>query len=492
MTEKSKEQKVLIFIFGGTGDLAQRKLYPSLFNLYKKGFLKENFAVIGTARRPWTNEHYQQVVRNSISGMEDTAKQATEFSRHFYYQSHNVDDSEHYVTLKELADQLDTKYDIGGNRLFYLAMSPKFFGTICKNLRGEHVTSENGYNRVVIEKPFGHDLSSAQSLNDDIAKYFPENSIYRIDHYLGKEMDQNILAVRFGNNIFRALWNNRYIDNIQITLSECLGVEERAGYYETAGALRDMVQNHILQIVSLLTMNAPVTFTDEDIRNEKINALKALQVYTPKEVAENFVRGQYDENGDLKAYRQEASVDPKSLTETFVAGKLHINNMDFSGVPIYIRTGKRLATKATRIDVVFKNMPNNIFSDTEDLMPNVLSFNVDANPGMELTLNTKKVSQGGYSLESRTLKYTHDDATQAITPEAYEKLILDTIKGDTTNFVHAQEVFYSWKFVDAIRKAWDEQTITPEELTNYISNSMGPKASDDLLLRDGNKWIFNP
>ena len=492
MTEKGKEQNALFIIFGATGDLAQRKLYPSLFNLYKKGFLCKRFAVIGTARRPWTDEHFQQVVRNSISGMEDTAAQATEFSRHFYYQSHNVNDVEHYVTLKKLAEKLDEKYKINGNRLFYLAMSPRFFGTICKYLKSEEIVTDEGYNRVIIEKPFGHDLQSAVELNDEIAKYFSEESVYRIDHYLGKEMNQNILAVRFGNNIFRALWNNRYIDNIQITLSESLGVEDRAGYYETAGALRDMVQNHILQIVSLLTMNAPVTFTDVDIRREKISALKALELYTPEEVKKYFVRGQYAHTEDLNGYREEDQVDPNSTTETFVAGKLHVNSMNFAGVPIYIRTGKRLAAKSTRIDVVFKNMPNNIFNANKKLLPNVLSFDIDANPGMSLTLNTKKVSQSGYKLENRALSYRHDISTQAITPEAYEKLILDAVKGDATNFVHWEEVYYSWRFIDSVRTAWDNEDVTPDELTNYNCNTMGPKISDELLAKDGNYWFFDP
>lgn len=485
------QQKALFIIFGGTGDLAQRKLYPSLFNLYKKGFLQENFAVIGTARRPWSNDHYQDVVRNSISGMEDTAKQANEFASHFYYQSHNVTDTNHYVTLYELAQKLDEKYQIGGNRLFYLAMSPHFFGTICEHLRSQKIVTAEGYNRVIVEKPFGHDLKSATQLNDDIGQFFPEEDVFRIDHYLGKEMIQSIAAVRFGNNLFKALWNNRYIDNIQITLSEALGVEERAGYYETSGCLRDMVQNHILQIVALLTMNAPVTFSDVDIRQEKISALKALQVYTPQEVKENFVRGQYKAGNGQVGYRQENQVASDSLTETFVAGKLHVNNMSFAGVPIYVRSGKRLATKGTRIDVVFKNMPNNIF-DCGQILPNVLTFNVDPIPAMSLRLNAKAVSQEGYGIEDKTLTYTHDDVIRSQTPEAYEKLLLDALKGDATNFTHWQEVYYSWRFVDAIRQAWDQEEVDVANFPNYACGSMGPQAAFDLLANDGNHWEFDP
>ena len=271
------EQQALFIIFGGTGDLAQRKLYPSLFNLYKRGYLKNHFAVIGTARRPWTDEHYHEVIKESIANLSDNEAQADDFASHFYYQSHNVNDTNHYVTLRDLADRLDEKYGLCGNRLYYLAMSPRFFGTICEHLKTQEIITKNGYNRVVVEKPFGHDYASAKALNDEIGSVFPEQDVFRIDHYLGKEMVQNILAVRFGNSMFNAMWNNRYISNIQITLSEALGVEERAGYYETSGALRDMVQNHILQIVTLLTMNAPVSYSAEDISREKINALKFCQ-----------------------------------------------------------------------------------------------------------------------------------------------------------------------------------------------------------------------
>ncbi|GAJ25984.1 glucose-6-phosphate 1-dehydrogenase [Liquorilactobacillus sucicola DSM 21376 = JCM 15457] len=479
-------QQALFIIFGGTGDLAKRKLYPSLFELYKKGFLKENFAVIGTARRPWTDEYFQDVVRKAVTDADTSKEDADEFAQHFYYQSHNVNDTEHYVTLRKLAQRLDQKYSIGGNRLFYLAMSPRFFGTIAEHLKSQNIVTDNGYNRLIIEKPFGHDLASAKDLNNSIGRYFAEDSVFRIDHYLGKEMIQNIAAVRFGNNLFRSLWNNRYIDNIQITLSEALGVEERAGYYETAGALRDMVQNHILQIVSLLTMNMPASFTESDIRREKIYALKALQVYSPEQVEKNFVRAQYGESSaGLKGYRQEEQIADDSKTETFVAGKVFVNSENFSGVPIYIRTGKRLSKKTTRIDIVFKDVPKNIFG-SERLGKNILTIIVEPKGEIYLQMNVKKIGQNfGLKVQKLDLLQVEDNSVQI--PEAYEKLILDVLRGDATNFTHWEEVAYSWKFVDAIRNAWDNQQIP---LPEYASGSMGPQEADDLLARDDHHWIF--
>lgn len=487
----TNEQQALFIIFGGTGDLAQRKLYPSLFNLYKQGYLKKNFAVIGTARRPWNNERYQEIVRNSISGMEVTAQQANEFSSHFYYQSHNVNDTEHYVTLKKLADELDSKYELEGNRVFYLAMSPQFFATICEHVSTQGLVTENGYNRVVIEKPFGHDVKSASELNNSINKYFPEKDVYRIDHYLGKEMIQSIPALRFSNNIFNSLWNYRYIANIQITLSEALGVEERAGYYENAGALRDMVQNHILQTVALLTMNAPTMYTDEDIRKEKISALKALRVYDADGVKKNFVRGQYGPGNGQAGYREENQVDPHSQTETFVAGRVFVDNMSMAGVPIYIRTGKRLTKKETRIDVVFKNAPYNVFGHGE-LKRNILSFKVEPNPGMELRLNGKKVDFDQYSIQSMHLRHEHGAEIRAKMPVGYEKLLYDVLQGDTASFSHWDEVYYSWRFVDSIRQAWDQEELPVDAFPSYACGSMGPQASTDLLKEDGYKWHFRP
>ncbi len=490
----SKEKKALFTIFGGTGDLAKRKLYPSLYRLYKKGYLKEHFAVIGTARREWTDEFYRDVVVESIQDLTESHEDAIKFASHFYYQSHNVTDIEHYDTLKKLTKKLDEQYKLEGNRLFYLAMSPNFFGIISQNLKDRDLITTDGFNRLIIEKPFGHDFESALELNNQIRASFEENQIYRIDHYLGKEMVQNISAVRFGNYMIESMWNSRYIDNIQITLSESLGVEERGGYYDTSGALRDMLQNHILQIISLLAMEPPTRLEDKEIRTEKIKALKAVRLLEPEEVSDYMVRGQYgpginDISKNLNGYREEANVAPDSQTETFVAGKIMIDNFRWTGVPFYFRTGKRLTKKGTQIDIEFKNVPLNLFDNNEEpLPPNVLTIYIQPTEGFSLELNTKKI---GLGLETETLKLEHKHSadTTANSPEAYEKLILDCLNGDSTNFTHWDEVATSWKFVDIIRERWDNEKMS---FPNYASGSMGPTDSEELLIKDGFKWHWCP
>ncbi|MGX7329524.1 glucose-6-phosphate dehydrogenase [Enterococcus bulliens] len=494
-----KEKNVLITIFGGTGDLAQRKLYPSLFRLYLKGELQESFAVIGTARRPWSNEKYREVVQETIKDLAESKEQAKTFADHFYYQSHDVTDTEHYDQLKDLADRLDQEYALNGNRLFYLAMSPNFFGTIVQHLKSQGMLDTKGYHRVIIEKPFGTDYESAKELNEEISTVFSEKEIYRIDHYLGKEMIQNISAIRFANNIFESMWNNRYIDNIQINISENLGVEERGGYYDKSGALKDMVQNHILQVLALLAMEPPIEFSERGIRQEKIKALDSVRIYTPEEVKENFVRGQYDaghlEDKQFTGYREEENVDPNSATETFVAGKFQLDNFRWSGVPFYVRTGKRLTEKGTRINIVFKPTPVNVFktsitepSEQETLAPNVLTIYIQPTEGFSLSLNGKEV---GNSFDMTPVKLDYRNSAEIIgnTPEAYEKLLLDAFEGDGTNFTHWDEVAQSWRIVDVIRHAWDNET---PDFPNYAAGTMGPQAAYDLLAKDGFEWIWTP
>lgn len=488
------EKKALIILFGATGDLAQRKLYPSLFRLYEKGILKDHFAVIGTARRPWSDEHFQEVVKKSIAGLHKDEALATDFSQHFYYQSHDVNDAAHYVTLKELAEKLDARYEISGNHLYYLAMAPQFFGTITQHLKSEEILSSKGFNRLVIEKPFGFDFSSAQELNQQIRTVFPEEEIFRIDHYLGKEMIQNISAVRFANPLFEKLWNRDAIDNVQITFAEELGVEDRGGYYEKSGALKDMVQNHVLQVLSLLAMEVPLTFTPEQIRSEKVKVLSAVRVYSPEEVAKNFVRGQYTAGhlGEDKfiAYRSEDKVAPDSETETFVAGKFLIDNLRWAGVPFYIRTGKRLTQKGTRINITFKNLPVNLFKETGTISsPNILTIYIQPTEGFALFINGKEI---GPTYKTRPIKldYRNSEELTSNSPEAYEKLLLDALNGDSTNFTHWDEVAQSWKIIDAVKFAWDQEP--PCSIPLYPARTMGPAESTELLEKDGRTWVWQP
>ena len=475
-----EEMKALYIIFGATGDLASRKLYPALYKLYKKGCLKDHFAVIGTARRDWSDEHYQEVVREAVGSSDEDAQA---FSSHFRYQSHNVKDTAHYNTLKDLADSLDTKYEIEGNRIFYLSMSPTFFGTIATHLRDQRLVTENGFNRVVIEKPFGTDLESSKELNDEINAAFDEDQLYRIDHYLGKEMVQNILALRFSNRIIQDSWNSETLSSIQITLAEDLGVEERAEYYDKTGALRDMVQNHVLQIVSLLTMDEPESFTTENVRRQKLALLESLK---QPDVDKEFVRGQYTEsqNGEAEGYRQEEKVDPESKTETFVAGKVIIDSDNWRDVPVYIRTGKRMKQKTSRIDVLWKKTDQELFEEHESR----LTIHISPDEGFEMQLNGKEIGPGMH-LRPVILQSIRSEETLEESPEAYEKLLLDVLEGDETNFAHWGEVAASWKYIDHIRQAWDT---SDKDIAFYPAHTMGPKEADDLLALDGQKWICDP
>ena len=491
------ESIALFTIFGGTGDLAKRKLYPSLFRLYRKGLLRDHFAVIGTARREWTNDHYREIVKETIKELHPTTDEANSFTDHFYYQSHNVNDSGHYNTLKKLSDQLDVKYQLQGNRIYYLAMSPQFFDTIVRHLKSQNILTDNGFDRLIIEKPFGFDYSSAYDLNKKIRAVFPEEAIFRIDHHLGKEMIQNISAIRFANNIFESQWNNRYIDNIQITFAESIGVEDRGGYYDHSGALKDMVQNHILQVVSLLAMEWPVTFSETEIRSEKVKALKAIRLYSEDEVLKNFVRGQYAEgqlaDKTFTSYRDESNVAKDSNTETFVAGKFLIDNFRWSGVPFYIRTGKRMTEKGTRINIVFKQVPIDMFRNRTDehktnLPSNILTIYIQPTEGFSLTLNGKKIGQN-FDTEPIKLDYRQPAKMAGNSPEAYERLLLDCLKGDRTNFSHWDEVAQSWKIVDLIRQVWDK---TEVKFPNYAAGTMGPSSAFELLNKDGFLWQWQP
>jgi glucose-6-phosphate 1-dehydrogenase len=486
---QNEKPTALIMIFGATGDLAKRKLFPSLYNLFKKDQLGR-FAVIGVARRALTNDEFQNNVKQSVNPEGAENSDVDEFVSRFYYHSHDVTDSDSYTALNKLASEMDSHYGLEGNRIFYLAMAPEFFGTIAEHLKMDGLTETQGFKRLVIEKPFGHDLDSAKVLNNQIRTAFSEDEIYRIDHYLGKEMVQNIEVIRFANAIFEPLWNNRFISNIQVTSSEVLGVEERGRYYEKSGALRDMVQNHMLQMVALLAMEPPIRLTTDEVRSEKVRVFRALRPIKDGDVNEFFVRGQYGagqiEGKDLPAYNQEEMVSPESNTETFVAGKLMIDNFRWAGVPFYIRTGKRMEAKSTKIVVQFKEIPMDLYNKQEgSVNPNLLVIHIQPEEGITLYFNAKK---RGQTLNSTPVKlsYANKGIDGLNTPEAYEKLLYDCLRGDATNFTHWDEVALSWSFVDNISSVWEKEK--EKSFPNYESGSMGPKAADELLERDGFFW----
>jgi len=488
MNEKTNP-KVLIVIFGATGDLANRKLFPSIYRLVKNGKINPNFAVVGLARRPWTNEVFRENVKNSINQTFDSSEELDEFTSHFHYQSFDATQDEAFANLKELIGGLEQEYDTDGNRLFYLAMAPDFFGLIANKLKAYDLKETQGWTRLVIEKPFGHDLESAKELNNKIRAAFDEDEIYRIDHYLGKQMVQNIEVIRFANGIFEHLWNNRFISNIQVTSSETLGVEERSRYYDDSGAVRDMVQNHMMQMVSLLAMEPPIKLTTDEIRSEKVKVMRALRELKSDEVHEHFVRGQYGdgniEGEDVVGYRKEAEDLVFSNTDTFVAGKILIDNYRWAGVPFYIRTGKRMKEKLTKIVIEFKDIPMNLYFKSEhERQPNLLVIHIQPDEGVTLFLNAKKAGSDTLA-EPIELSYNQNAVPGINTPEAYEKLLYDCMVGDATNFTHWDEVALSWQYVDPILKVWqEEQPIFP----NYESGSMGPENSKKLLEQDGFHW----
>lgn len=480
---------VLFTIFGASGDLAKRKLYPSLFRLYKAGHLGEHFAVIGTARRPWTKEFFEQIVIESLGDLPDNSRQAHAFASHFYYQSHDVNDTEHYVALRNLQKELSQQYDTQNNKVFFLSMAPEFFGTIARHLKSEQIVDGQGFERLIIEKPFGTSLETATQLNNELSETFEENQIYRIDHYLGKEMVQNIFAVRFANIIFEHIWNRDYIESVQISFAESIGVEDRGGYYDHSGALKDMVQNHVLQVLSLLAMDKPASFSEQDVRAEKIKVFQSLKQQTDQEIKQNFIRGQYTAgsiNGkDYPAYLDEANIQENSQTETYAGGVFFVDTDRFRDVPFFFRTGKRLTEKGTRVTIIFKQAED-IFGQHSER--NVLTIYIQPTEGFSLSINGKEVGSH-FALTPAKLDFRHNATALGNSPEAYEKLFFDVLKGDSTNFSHWEEVKASWTLIDRIVALWQDNQVP---LHLYPAGTMGPQAAFDLLESYGSQWIWTP
>ncbi|WP_020617787.1 glucose-6-phosphate dehydrogenase [Paenibacillus daejeonensis] len=484
----------VFYLFGATGDLARRKLFPALFSLYKEGKLAEDFAVVGLARRPRTHEQFREDVYESITEFSrykaDDAEQWNRFAEHFVYMSLDINNVDGFRELSELTARLDTQFGIQGNRLFYLALAPSLFGPVSYNLRDGGLLETKGWHRVVIEKPFGYDLESAQKLNDELSQVFDEKDIFRIDHYLGKEMVQNIEVLRFANAFFEPLWNNKHIANIQITLSETVGVEERGGYYDKSGALRDMGQNHMLQMLSMIAMEPPSRLHPEDIRDEKVKVLRSLRQYdTLERAARHVVRGQYTSGSargkDLPGYREEDSVAPDSKTETYFAARVMVDNFRWAGVPFYIRTGKRMPVKTTEVVIEFKNVPNNVlFGGKHQLNPNLLVIRVNPMEGIYIKINAKKPGADS-QVQPVAMEFCQSCLIGLNTPEAYERLIFDATRGESTYFTRWDEVSHAWAFVDKIAAAWRKDE---GDIPTYPAGSWGPQEAEQLLAKDGFHW----
>lgn len=483
-----------VVIFGATGDLTHRKLLPALYNLAADGALPPAVSVVGFARRDKTDEVFRKEIEEAVqkfSRQKVSPDLWSSFGSSIFYHRSEFDNLEGYETLKKRLDELDAQRGTRGNRLFYLSAGPDQFPAILENLRksGLNEPAEGSWARVIVEKPFGTDLPTAQELNSLVKESFHEKDTFRIDHYLGKETAQNIMVLRFANAIFEQLWSSRYIDHVQITASEPLGVEGRAGYYEKSGALRDMVQNHLLQLLCLTAMEPPSGLDADAIRDEKVKVLKSLRPITGDDVKKYVVRAQYNAgniNGKrVAAYRDEQNVDPESNTETYVALQVNIDNWRWAGTPFFVRVGKRLPKACTEIALHFKGAPPVLFNaagQTAD--DNVLVIRIQPDEGISLRMSAK-MPGSSLKIEPVKMDFHYGTSFGKATPEAYERLLLDAMSGDATLFARRDEVEEAWKFVDAFHEAWARNS---DDLCFYPAGTWGPTEADDLLAKHGATW----
>ncbi len=474
-------------IFGASGDLAQRKLMPALYSLAFRRLLPERFGIVGVARSEHTTEQFRELMKEAV---EEHARDPFRddvwdgLAAGIAYVAADFADDSAVGRVADALTELDAERGTAGNRLYYLAVPPSAFSTIVAGL-GEWRSTE-GWTRLIVEKPFGHDRESAAALDAELSEHFEESEIFRIDHYLGKETVQNMLALRFANGIFEPVWNRQFVDHVQITVAESLGIGSRSGFYEQAGAIRDIFQNHLLQLLALTAMEPPIDFTAESVRNEKVKVLRALQTPGPQQV----IRGQYGrgyiEGVEVPGYREETGVRPDSMTETYLAAKLYVDNWRWAGTPFYVRTGKRLPRRETTIAIEFKRAPHPPFEETaaEGLRSNVLIVHIQPHEGVSLEIGAKVPGQG-MSLRNVHMDFLYGGAFRTGLPEAYERLILDTLLGDATLFTRADEVDEQWALVDAIIASWQRDR---PAFPNYAAGDWGPPSANELLLEDGRTW----
>ena len=476
----------LLTIFGATGDLTRRKLIPAIYDLAVEGLLPENFAVVGFGRREQDEAKFRENLR---AGIEEFARlpydsqKAAWLCDRIFYQMGGYGDADSHQKLETRLSELDAKFGAAGNRLYYLSIPPEEFGPVLENLgqikqKVAQNDAQTGWRRVIVEKPFGQDLPSAVELNQLIARYFSESEVFRIDHYLGKETVQNIMAHRFANIMWEPIWNNRYIDYIQLVVAEKVDVGTRAGYYETSGALRDMVVNHMFQVLSLVCMEPPTSLSADDVRDEKLKVLRAIKPMSPEEVRENTVRGQY------RGYKQAQGVDPESKTETYVALKLEINNWRWSGVPIYLRHGKNLEKRVSEVVIRWKDAPSVLFNDGPDpLKSNMMVMRIQPHDGFALRVNAKVPSSN--EIKDVRMNFDYHETFGAEPPEAYERLLHDAMIGDGTLFTRRDESESAWGIVDPILNAWSQSEDKPFE---YEPGSWGPEEAVEFIGKTGRKW----
>lgn len=496
LTPPTKVPATAAVIFGATGDLTHRKIIPAFYHLAKNGQLPEGFTIIGFARRPKTDEEFRTELKASLDKFSHTKPVSEEvwnwLAPRIFYQQGDLPKTEDYTALAERLKTLPGSKYYKGSFLFYLATSPSFFCVVAENLFKAGLAPQEDstdLRRLIVEKPFGEDHPSAKKLNSDLAKYFPEKTIYRIDHYLGKETVQNLLYFRFGNSIYEPLWNRRYIDHVQITVAEKVGVEGRGGYYDGAGAGRDMLQNHLLQLLTLIAMEPPASLTAESIRDEKVKVLHSVTMPSAEEILKRSVRAQYGggvtDGKQVLPYRQEDRVPPDSMTETYVALRLEIDNWRWSGVPFYLRTGKALQQQFSEISIVFTRPPSVLFAASNHYVSrNWLRIRIQPDEGIHLHFNTKVPGQP--SMKQVEMSFNYRASGSHYLPEAYERLICDALIGESTLFTRSDEVEQAWRIVDALRAAWKGEDT--RYLPLYAPGSMGPVEADELLRRDGRSW----
>ncbi len=487
-----------IVIFGASGDLTKRKLLPALYNLALSRVLPGNFAVVGVARRKKTDDEFRAEMRDGIAKF-SRRKPIDEsvfrdFERGIAYVAGEFGNPKTYIDLAERLAKLDLERGTQQNRLFYLAVPPAEFGIIVQGLREAKLVSDAGlvapWTRVVFEKPFGHDLASARDLNDTIAAVFRERQVFRIDHYLGKETVQNLLVFRFANSMFEPLWSREHVDHVQITVAEDIGVEGRGKFYEQTGVTKDIVENHLMQLLCLTAMEPPISLSADAVRDEKVKVLRSLRPFEPSRVAENVVRGQYGRGfvraEEVPAYREEPDVAKDSAVETFVAMKVMVDNWRWGGVPFYVRAGKRLARRVTEIAVQFKKVPHPLFHAPDGgIAPNVLALRIQPDEGIAVRFTTKEPGQHTV-LRDVAMDFRYGAAFGSSTPEAYERLLLDAMRGDATLFTRRDEVEEQWAYMDRVFDAWRAAGAIPPP--GYAAGGWGPDAAHDLLARDGRRW----